>query len=232
MHLAEQSAEVSEVIQFFGARPVEWVLDNIDVGPDCCFIHCTQMEPHEQSEVRRKQVPLKPVFARSPKQALETAFLMASTGRMAGGKIAIGSDLEYPTIEEELRGLEYSQRLRDRSRAAPGDINSINRTAYSKVAIAGGAEVSRSPYRPDCAGLLGDFDVPNQRERILCAKAIILSTVSFLPVTTILFKMFGPQADTFKCLWTSIGTVTRLSQPIVKQWPACERNYNHMKWPK
>ena len=47
MHLAEQLAEVEEVKQHLGARPVEWVLNNMEIDDSCCFIHCTQMQPHE-----------------------------------------------------------------------------------------------------------------------------------------------------------------------------------------
>ena len=47
LHLAEQKAEVEEVQKVFGARPVEWLLGNMDVSDRWCLIHCTQMEPHE-----------------------------------------------------------------------------------------------------------------------------------------------------------------------------------------
>ena len=47
MHLAEQLAEVDEVRHHLGCRPVEWVLENLQPDVDCCFIHCTQMLPHE-----------------------------------------------------------------------------------------------------------------------------------------------------------------------------------------
>ena len=47
MHLAEQVAEVEEVEAAWGARPVEWALDNLELGPRWCLIHCTQMEPLE-----------------------------------------------------------------------------------------------------------------------------------------------------------------------------------------
>jgi formimidoylglutamate deiminase len=47
MHLAEQIAEVDEVHACWGARPVEWALENIGVNDRWCLIHCTQMTPSE-----------------------------------------------------------------------------------------------------------------------------------------------------------------------------------------
>jgi formimidoylglutamate deiminase len=47
MHLAEQIAEVDEVQQHYGARPIEWLLAHTDITTRWCLIHCTQMQPHE-----------------------------------------------------------------------------------------------------------------------------------------------------------------------------------------
>ena len=47
LHIAEQVAEVAEVLAHTGARPVEWLLANTDVDARWCLIHATQMEPRE-----------------------------------------------------------------------------------------------------------------------------------------------------------------------------------------
>ncbi|MGI9503815.1 MAG: formimidoylglutamate deiminase, partial [Geminicoccaceae bacterium] len=47
IHVAEQTAEVDEVLAVYGARPVEWLLDNASVDPRWCLIHATQMTPDE-----------------------------------------------------------------------------------------------------------------------------------------------------------------------------------------
>jgi formimidoylglutamate deiminase len=47
MHLAEQVAEVEEVLAHRGARPVDWLLGNAEVDRRWCLIHCTQMLENE-----------------------------------------------------------------------------------------------------------------------------------------------------------------------------------------
>ena len=117
MHLAEQRSEVEEVVQHLGARPVEWVLDNMQVGPNCCFIHCTQMLPHETVSLAKTGAVagLCPITEAN----LGDGTFDGVSWFESGGSIAIGSDSNIRiSLSEELRSLEYSQRLRDHSRAA------------------------------------------------------------------------------------------------------------------
>lgn len=117
MHLAEQVAEVTEVQAELGARPVEWVLDRF--GPDarCTFIHCTQMLPHETEGLARSGAVagLCPITESS----LGDGIFDGVRWMAAQGAVAIGSDSNVRiALAEELRTLDYSQRLRDLSRAA------------------------------------------------------------------------------------------------------------------
>lgn len=117
MHLAEQVAEVEEVREAWGRRPVEWVLDEMAPDPSCCFIHCTQMEPHETEGLARSGAVagLCPITESS----LGDGIFDGIRWFEAGGRIAVGSDSNIRiSLSEELRTLDYSQRLRDRSRAA------------------------------------------------------------------------------------------------------------------
>ena len=47
IHVAEQVAEVTEVLGATGARPVQWLLENHTLSSRWCLIHATQMEPFE-----------------------------------------------------------------------------------------------------------------------------------------------------------------------------------------
>ena len=116
MHLAEQVAEVDEVKEFLGARPVEWVMENLDISNQWCMIHCTQMEPHEVKMLSKTQAVagLCPITESS----LGDGIFEGTNWMSNNGNIAIGSDSNVRiSLSEELRTLEYSQRLRDRSRA-------------------------------------------------------------------------------------------------------------------
>lgn len=116
MHLAEQLAEVEEVQGALGARPVEWLLDNVPVDENWCLIHCTQMQPHETEGLAKTGAVagLCPITESS----LGDGIFDGVRWLQAGGQIAVGSDSNIRiSMSEELRTLEYSQRLRDRSRA-------------------------------------------------------------------------------------------------------------------
>jgi len=47
IHIAEQEAEVQEIQTAWGARPVEWLLDQHQVDNTWCLVHATQMLPTE-----------------------------------------------------------------------------------------------------------------------------------------------------------------------------------------
>lgn len=117
MHLSEQQAEVDEVLAHYGARPVEYFLENCDAGEKWCLIHCIQMNAEETLALARSDsvAGICPVTEAS----LGDGIFDATGWLSAGGKFAIGSDSNIRiSLTEELRAIEYSQRLRDRSRAA------------------------------------------------------------------------------------------------------------------
>ena len=47
IHAAEQVREVEECLAWSGARPVQWLLDNMRLDARWCLIHCTHMTPEE-----------------------------------------------------------------------------------------------------------------------------------------------------------------------------------------
>ena len=117
MHLAEQIPEVEEVQSAWGRRPVEWLVENIDINERWCLIHCTQMLPHETKDLAMTGAVagLCPITESS----LGDGIFDGVNWLGHGGKIAIGSDSNVRiSLSEELRTLDYSQRLRDHSRAA------------------------------------------------------------------------------------------------------------------
>lgn len=156
MHLAEQVPEVEEVVAFHGARPVQWMLDNFQVDDTCCFIHCTQMEPQETAGLARSGAiaGLCPITESS----LGDGIFDGVRWFAEGGRIAIGSDSNIRiALSEELRTLDYSQRLRDRSRAALATAEkSTGRRIYEAVCT-GGATVAGRASGTIAAGRLADL---------------------------------------------------------------------------
>ncbi len=156
MHLAEQVAEVDEVAAALGRRPVEWVLDNVDADGSCCFIHCTQMLPNETSGLARTQAiaGLCPITESS----LGDGIFDGVRWFAEGGRIAIGSDSNIRiALAEELRTLDYSQRLRDRSRAALATAEKSTGRRLFEAACAGGASASGRKAGAIAVGNLADL---------------------------------------------------------------------------
>lgn len=141
MHLAEQRAEVDEVLAHHGARPVEWLLENAPVDPRWCLIHCTQMQPHETTGLAQSGAVagLCPITEANLGDGIFDGLRYMD----AGGRIGMGSDSNIRiSLSEELRQLDHSQRLRDHSRAALAtEKHSTGRRLLDEVA-AGGAQAA------------------------------------------------------------------------------------------
>ncbi|MGI9498734.1 MAG: formimidoylglutamate deiminase [Geminicoccaceae bacterium] len=156
MHLAEQVAEVEEVEAAWGQRPVEWLLDHVDVDDRWCLIHCTQMQPHETTGLARTGAVagLCPITESS----LGDGIFDGVRWLDEGGRIAIGSDSNIRiSLAEELRTLEYSQRLRDRSRAALATRSkSTGRRLFDAIVEGGAGAAGRDTGRIE-KGALGDL---------------------------------------------------------------------------
>ena len=144
MHIAEQVAEVDEVQAHFGARPVEWLLDNADVDQDWCLIHCTQMNDAETRTLAGTGAiaGLCPITESN----LGDGIFNGVTYSAAGGRFGIGSDSNvHISLWTELATLEYSQRLRDRSRAALATPEtSTGRVLFDAVTAAGAQAAARN----------------------------------------------------------------------------------------
>ncbi|MTJ03292.1 MAG: formimidoylglutamate deiminase [Sediminimonas qiaohouensis] len=141
MHLAEQTAEVEEVQAATGARPVEHLFAQVPVDDRWCLIHCTQIEPHERDMLARSGAVagLCPITESSLGDGIFDGVAYAD----AGGRFGIGSDSNIRiSLPEEMRTLEYSQRLRDRGRAMLASADHSTGRRIFDIAAAGGAQAA------------------------------------------------------------------------------------------
>ena len=156
MHIAEQVAEVEEVGEYLGARPVDWLLANHDVDDDWCLIHCTQMSGDETRNLARTGAVagLCPITESS----LGDGIFNGVDFFTAGGRAGVGSDSNiHISLFDELKTLEYSQRLRDRSRAALAtQEKSTGRVMFDTV-TASGAQAGKRPSGSVDVGKLADL---------------------------------------------------------------------------
>lgn len=156
LHLAEQVAEVDEVLARWGARPVEWALDNMGLDARWCLIHCTQMTPYETVRLAQSGAVagLCPITESSLGDGIFDAVLWLD----AGGKIAIGSDSNIRiSLSEELRTLDYSQRLRDGTRSSLASPEmSTGRRMFAEILRGGTQATQRKTGRVE-AGYWADM---------------------------------------------------------------------------
>ncbi|MEM7733501.1 MAG: formimidoylglutamate deiminase [Pseudomonadota bacterium] len=141
MHLAEQLAEVDEVQTRWGARPVTWAINNLDLDNRWCLIHCTQMTPEET--VCLAQTGAVAGLCPITESSLGDGIFDGPRWIENGGAMAIGSDSNIRiSLTEELRTLEYSQRLRDHSRAALASEKHTTGRRIFDAMVAGGAQAA------------------------------------------------------------------------------------------
>jgi len=156
IHIAEQVKEVDDCIDWSGARPVEWLLDNQPVDQRWCLIHATHMNGAETNGMARSGAiaGLCPVTEAN----LGDGTFPASVFTEAGGAFGVGSDSNILIgVADELRQLEYSQRLAHRARnllAAPGQSN--GRNLFDR-ALAGGGRALGAGGAGLARGACADF---------------------------------------------------------------------------
>ncbi|MES2142928.1 MAG: formimidoylglutamate deiminase [Pseudomonadota bacterium] len=141
IHLAEQLAEVDEVLAHRAARPVEWLMANQAVDARWCLIHATQMTPAETDALARSKAVagLCPITEAN----LGDGIFDGVRHLGAGGRFGVGSDSNVRiALAEELRLLEYSQRLRDRGRACLATAEQSSGRVLYAGAVAGGAQAA------------------------------------------------------------------------------------------
>ena len=153
IHVAEQVKEVEDSLAWSGERPVEWLLGHADVGPAWCLIHATHMRDDETRRVAASGavVGLCPVTEANLGDGVFNGPLFVAHG----GRYGIGSDSNIRIgVADELRQLEYAQRLRDRARnVMAGGSGSTGRALFQAALTGGAAALDAGPagLRPGAA---------------------------------------------------------------------------------
>lgn len=144
LHLAEQQAEVEEVKAHLGARPVDWLLENQPPDERWCLIHCTQMDTSETDRLAKTGAVagLCPITESNLGDGIFNGVEFAS----AGGRYGVGSDSNVQiSLWTELATLEYSQRLREQTRAALATTqHSTGRVLFDSACASGAQAAGRA----------------------------------------------------------------------------------------
>jgi formimidoylglutamate deiminase len=159
IHVAEQRSEVEACLAWSGARPVEWLLDHIELDARWCVVHATHMTVGETDRLAASGA----VAGLCPTTEANLGDGIFPLRRFldAGGSFGVGSDSNVSVNPlEELRWLEYSQRLVELGRnvAADGAQPSTGARLYLG-ALAGGARALGQPIGGLAPGLRADVIV-------------------------------------------------------------------------
>ncbi len=156
LHVAEQPAEIDEVRRALGARPVEWLLANHDVGARWCLIHATHVDDAELAGLASSGAVagLCPITEAN----LGDGLFEAERHLDAGGALGLGTDSNLRvSLAGELRTLEHGQRLRDGARAVLADAARSTGRRLLEEACAGGARAAGRASGAIEAGRLADL---------------------------------------------------------------------------
>ncbi len=159
IHIAEQTAEVEACRAWSGQRPVQWLLDHAPVDARWCLVHATHMGADEHARAARTGAVAG--LCPTTEANLGDGLFDMQAWRAAGGRWGIGSD-SHATVNaaEELRMLEYGQRLvtRQRNLLASTD-HPVVATAMTLEAVAGGAQASARAIAGLAVGQQADWVV-------------------------------------------------------------------------
>ena len=111
IHVAEQKKEVTEIFNAWNKRPVEWLIENLALNKKWCLVHCTQMLDYESRLLAETGavIGLCPITEAN----LGDGVFNGEKWLNEGGKFGIGTDSNVKiSLFEEIRTLEYSQRLK------------------------------------------------------------------------------------------------------------------------
>lgn len=137
IHIAEQTGEVDDCLAWCGARPIEFLLRSVPVTPSWCLVHATHATPAELAGMAAAGAVagLCPITEANLGDGI-------FPGQNFAGAYGVGSDSNVLIdVMQELRMLEYSQRLGQRQRNAMA-FSSLPNTAMALYAqaLAGGAQ--------------------------------------------------------------------------------------------
>ena len=158
IHIAEQLKEVEDCLAWSGQRPVDWLLQNARVNENWCLIHATHMTDVEARGLAASGAVagLCPVTEAN----LGDGLFNAAPFLTSGGVLGVGTDSNIRIdMAEELRILEYGQRLANRRRNVLGSgCISTGRFLY-EAALAGGALASGAAIGSIAPGMRADIIV-------------------------------------------------------------------------
>lgn len=145
IHIAEQIGEVQDCLAVRNVRPVEWLLDHAPVDARWTLVHATHLTGPETAAVAASGATV--AICPTTEANLGDGLFPLREYLDAGGAWGIGSDSHVSVSPvEELRWLEYGQRLQTRHRniAVRADNGSVGETLLHGTLASGAAATGQA----------------------------------------------------------------------------------------
>ncbi len=171
IHVAEQPQEVTQCLRWSGQRPVEYLLEHHSVDRDWCLVHATHANSEELRGIagRGAVVGLCP----STEANLGDGLFDAAEFLECGGRFGVGSDSHVSVSPvEELRWLEYGQRLVHGRRNVLGGPNRSTGRRLLEMALAGGSQALGRPIGRIAEGFRADLVVLDREHPSLLGRTM------------------------------------------------------------
>jgi formimidoylglutamate deiminase len=172
IHIAEQMAEVQQALDWCGQRPVQYLYEQVAVDQRWCLIHATHLLPDEVQQIARSGAVAG--LCPSTEANLGDGLFPLEEFVAHAGRFGIGSDSHISqSAVEELRWLEYGQRLQQQRRNIAISAQQRNVGDFLwQSALQGGAQASGRPVGALAVGRRADLIVPDDGHPNLHALAL------------------------------------------------------------
>jgi formimidoylglutamate deiminase len=168
VHIAEQTNEVADCLAATGLRPIEWLTSEFALDARWQLVHATHAMPAEIDAVEATGAGV--VLCPGTEANLGDGLCDLPRWLQGGTPLSLGTDSHVArSWPEELRLLEYGQRLTLRQRNVAADPESTPSTAARLVGrclTGGAAAVGQSPWGL-VAGARADLLVVNESDSAL-----------------------------------------------------------------
>lgn len=169
IHIAEQQKEVNDCLNWSGQRPISWLYDHLDVDARWCLIHATHADASEVTKMAHSGAVAG--LCPTTEANLGDGIFPGVDYLAQEGRWGIGSDSHVSlNVVEELRWLEYGQRLRDqrRNRLVAAGQTRVGDVLYTQ-ALSGGAQACGVPLGQLSVGYRADWLVLDHQDPYLAA---------------------------------------------------------------
>lgn len=167
IHIAEQQKEIDDCLAWSGRRPIQWLYDEFAVDHRWCLIHATHADDQEVTRMAKSGAVVG--ICPTTEANLGDGLFPAIDYARQGGRFGVGSDSHVSlSVVEELRWLEYGQRLKHerRNRLYSAARPNIGAFLYD-ACVAGGAQAMGQPVGRIATGQRADLVVLDEAHPLM-----------------------------------------------------------------